>query len=80
MQPRGQGAWTEHAELIKAIAAVAKHFGMEVIAEGVETEAQHAALRELGVPFGQGFLYQRPVGAAELSVEPEPGLAATGHH
>jgi c-di-GMP phosphodiesterase len=67
------------AALIKAIAAVAKHFGMEVIAEGVETEAQHAALRELGVPFGQGFLYQRPVNAGELSVEPEPGLAATGH-
>jgi EAL domain-containing protein (putative c-di-GMP-specific phosphodiesterase class I) len=65
------------AALIKAIAAVAKHFGMEIIAEGVETDAQHAALRELGVPFGQGYLYQRPVGANELFVEPESGMAAT---
>jgi c-di-GMP phosphodiesterase len=65
------------AALIKAIAAVAKHFGMEVIAEGVETEAQHAALRELGVPFGQGYLYQRPVRANELHVEPEPGMVTT---
>jgi EAL domain-containing protein (putative c-di-GMP-specific phosphodiesterase class I) len=30
------------AELIRAIAAVSKHYGMEVIAEGVETESQHA--------------------------------------
>ncbi|CAB3760332.1 EAL domain-containing protein [Paraburkholderia solisilvae] len=65
------------AALIRAIAAVAKHYGMEIIAEGVESEAQHAALRELGIPFGQGFLYQRPTSARELHVEPEPGMAAT---
>jgi EAL domain-containing protein (putative c-di-GMP-specific phosphodiesterase class I) len=44
------------AELIRAIAAVSKHYGMEVIAEGVETESQHEALRSLGIPFGQGYL------------------------
>ncbi|CAB3751912.1 EAL domain-containing protein [Paraburkholderia humisilvae] len=65
------------AALIKAIAAVAKHYGMEVIAEGVETEAQHAALREVGVPFAQGYLYQRPVSASELFVEPEPRMSTT---
>ncbi|MDH6147150.1 MULTISPECIES: EAL domain-containing protein [Paraburkholderia] len=52
---------TGGAELIKGIVSVAKHFGLQVIAEGVETEAQHRALQAAGVPFGQGYLYQRPV-------------------
>jgi len=58
---------TGGAELIKAIVSVAKHFGLQVIAEGVETEAQHRALQAAGVPFGQGYFYQRPVRAEELS-------------
>jgi EAL domain-containing protein (putative c-di-GMP-specific phosphodiesterase class I) len=58
---------TGGAELIKGIVSVARHFGMRVIAEGVETEAQHAALRDAGVPFGQGYLYQRPLRAQKLA-------------
>jgi len=46
--------------------SVARHFGLPVIAEGVETEAQHQALLVAGVPFAQGCLYQRPVRAEEL--------------
>lgn len=49
------------AELIRGIVTVARHYGLEVIAEGVETESQHAALPMVGVPFAQGYLYQRPV-------------------
>ncbi|WP_321574552.1 EAL domain-containing protein [Paraburkholderia franconis] len=56
-------------ELIRAIAGVAKHYGMEVIAEGVETAAQHEALRSLGIPFGQGYFYQRPVPVSALFVD-----------
>lgn len=54
------------ASLIEGIAAVARHYGMQVIAEGVETEAQHDALLRLGIPFGQGYLYRRPVPADEF--------------
>ncbi|WP_408346110.1 EAL domain-containing protein [Paraburkholderia sp. RL17-337-BIB-A] len=54
---------TGGAELIKAIVAVAKHFGLQIIAEGVETEAQHRALRAVGVSLCQGYLYQRPMRA-----------------
>ncbi|MBN3763424.1 EAL domain-containing protein [Burkholderia sp. Ac-20365] len=57
------------SELIRAIAAVSKHYGMEVVAEGVETEAQHEALRSLGIPFGQGYFYQRPVPVSQLFVD-----------
>ncbi|WP_375541846.1 EAL domain-containing protein [Paraburkholderia sp. CNPSo 3281] len=47
---------------------VAKHYGLQVIAEGVETESQHVALRAAGVPFAQGYLYQRPVTAEQLAL------------
>ncbi|CAB3809835.1 EAL domain-containing protein [Paraburkholderia fynbosensis] len=55
------------ADLISGIVSVAKHFGLQVIAEGVETEAQHQALLAAGVPFAQGYLYQRPVRAEQLA-------------
>jgi EAL domain-containing protein (putative c-di-GMP-specific phosphodiesterase class I) len=58
---------TGGAELITGIVSVARHFGLQVIAEGVETEAQHAALRDAGVPFGQGYFYQRPLRAQLLA-------------
>lgn len=55
------------AQLIRGIVSVAKHYGLQVIAEGVETESQHLALRAAGVPFAQGYLYQRPVTAEQLA-------------
>lgn len=58
---------TGGAELIKGIVAMARHFGLQVIAEGVETEAQHQALQDVGVLFGQGYLYQRPLRAEQLA-------------
>ncbi|ACC74743.1 EAL domain-containing protein [Paraburkholderia phymatum] len=67
-------------ELIRAIAAVSKHYGMEVIAEGVETQAQHEALRSLGIPYGQGYLYQRPVPASRLFVDTGANVIATKTH
>ncbi|HEX7935587.1 MAG TPA: cyclic diguanylate phosphodiesterase [Paraburkholderia sp.] len=55
------------ADLISGIISVAKHYGLQVIAEGVETESQHAALLAAGMPFAQGYLYQRPVRAEQLA-------------
>ncbi|WP_082855051.1 EAL domain-containing protein [Paraburkholderia phytofirmans] len=57
---------TGGAGLIKAVVSVAHHFGLQVIAEGVETEEQHQALRAVGVSLGQGYLYQRPLRAEQL--------------
>jgi EAL domain-containing protein (putative c-di-GMP-specific phosphodiesterase class I) len=64
-------------ELIRAIAAVSKHYGMEVIAEGVETESQHEALRNLGIPYGQGYLYQRPVPVSQLFADTGANVLTT---
>lgn len=46
-----------------------RHFastaGCRLIAEGVETEDEAATLAELGVEFGQGYLFGRPFPAPE---------------
>ena len=53
--------------LAGAIATLARGLGLEVLAEGVETEAQFAALASLGCEVIQGFLLGRPVPADELA-------------
>ena len=52
------------ASFIGVIVDLARKLGLDVIAEGIETPAQLAALRELGVELGQGFLVGRPAPAA----------------
>nr|WP_241303243.1 EAL domain-containing protein [Burkholderia stabilis] len=54
------------AGLIEGIAAVAHHYDLKIIAEGVETEAQHRALHAVGIQYAQGYLYQRPQRAEGL--------------
>ena len=49
------------AAIIDAIIRMSAAFGLEVIAEGVETEAQLAELRALGCRYMQGYLMSRPV-------------------
>jgi len=46
--------------LASAMISFADEMGMAIVAEGVETEGEHATLKELGVPFGQGYLFARP--------------------
>jgi len=54
-------------ELVGLMITMGARFGLTVIAEGVETEDEAAALAELGCPFVQGFLFSRPVPAAEAT-------------
>ena len=51
--------------IVRAIRLLADSLGMEVIAEGIETEEQRYQLRLLGLTLGQGYLFSRPVSAAE---------------
>ncbi|MET0377579.1 MAG: EAL domain-containing protein [Spongiibacteraceae bacterium] len=43
------------------------NMGLEVVAEGVETEASRVILRELGCDMVQGFLLAKPLPAAEFT-------------
>ncbi|MBK8284499.1 MAG: EAL domain-containing protein [Ahniella sp.] len=48
------------AAVVRAIRALAGSLGIEVIAEGIETEMQRDALLRLDCDLGQGFLFARP--------------------
>ena len=53
--------------------------GITVIAEGIETEGELAALRQIGVRYIQGYLLARPAFEALPIVRLEaPRLAAVG--
>ncbi len=62
-----QGAEQARARLImKHVAAMAQQLNISVVAEGVETEADEQMIRSIGCDTGQGYLYSRPVSAAEF--------------
>jgi diguanylate cyclase (GGDEF)-like protein len=52
--------------IVTAVLALARALGLEVVAEGIESDAQHAALLGLGCTTGQGFLFGRPVPADDF--------------
>jgi diguanylate cyclase (GGDEF)-like protein/PAS domain S-box-containing protein len=61
--------------LVAAALALGRALGMNVVAEGIETSEQAGALRELACPVGQGFLFARPLPAADLDGLLEAGLS-----
>ncbi|MBM3556617.1 MAG: bifunctional diguanylate cyclase/phosphodiesterase, partial [Alphaproteobacteria bacterium] len=54
---RGEGA----AAIVRTVVALADNLALDVVAEGVETEAQAAALKACGCPVAQGYLFARPM-------------------
>ncbi len=51
--------------IVSMIVDLCRHLGLEVTAEGVETDAQMHALTEAGIDLGQGFVFSHPVAEAE---------------
>jgi diguanylate cyclase (GGDEF)-like protein/PAS domain S-box-containing protein len=54
------------AAIVKAVLSLGQSLGIRVVAEGVETAAQAAFLREHGCDLGQGYHFGRPMPAGEV--------------
>ncbi|UJW77592.1 putative bifunctional diguanylate cyclase/phosphodiesterase [Rhizobium sp. SL42] len=81
------------AQIIRAIVDLSRHLGKRCVAEGIETDAQHRFLLEIGCELGQGYLFGKP-GSAEIaishiptvqlvplgkSIHPDSRIAGTAH-
>ncbi|MBT1445238.1 EAL domain-containing protein [Shewanella sp. JM162201] len=55
-----------HTPVLDAYIRLGQSLGLKIIAEGVETEAQSQALLSRGVSLQQGYLFARPLPAAEF--------------
>lgn len=54
-----------NGEIVRTVIALAKTLKLDVVAEGIETIHQLHQLRVLGCEYGQGYLFSRPVPAAD---------------
>jgi EAL domain-containing protein (putative c-di-GMP-specific phosphodiesterase class I) len=72
---RGIDADPDRAALLSALAGYAEHVGAHLVAEGVETAAELAAVGAIGVPLIQGFYFGRP---APPWPQAEPGSGGPG--
>ena len=52
--------------LLQAVVTLADNLGLPVIAEGIENVEQLTLVRDLGCEFGQGFLFAKPMFAADV--------------
>jgi len=62
------------AAIVLAIAGLGRSLDIPTVAEGVETAEQLVALRAAGCSFAQGYLFGRPVPAAELDFKTPEAL------
>ncbi len=83
MRDQAGGSSEQPCQVMGAIASIGAAIGVDVVAEGVETEAQAISLRDSGVGLLQGYFFSRPVDAdtllvSEILAGSEPEGAALG--
>ena len=65
------------ASIVSAVINMGKSFGLKVIAEGVETRAQFLTLKAQQCAEGQGFYFNEPIAANEVTKLLRPDLSIT---
>jgi diguanylate cyclase (GGDEF)-like protein/PAS domain S-box-containing protein len=63
---RNLGPDTSEQTLSEAIIVMAQKLGLQVIAEGIETEQQREILNNMGCDYGQGYFFSRPLPAEQF--------------
>jgi len=74
----GIGSDPKKLSIVAGIVALAESLGLDTVAEGIETEDELALVRDLGCKRGQGYLFSKPLPAAELEAWLR-ARGATGH-
>jgi EAL domain-containing protein (putative c-di-GMP-specific phosphodiesterase class I) len=74
---RAAGRSEQGRSFIRAMQDLANSAGAKTIAEMIETEAEAALMLELGVAYGQGFLFGVPAPIPPTSVIAQPSARAT---
>ena len=64
--------------IVRASSDLARHFGMTVVAEGIETDAAMEHLIRVGCAVGQGYRISRPLPAQEMTSRLERSIDRTG--
>ena len=67
----------EALAIIQAVSGIGRAFGMQVVAEGIETPAQHSHVKAAGVHAMQGYLFGRPVTAEGFAALIDKPVSAT---
>ena len=62
----GVGERGENSKILQTIVSLAKNLRMRIFAEGIETEAQLAILKNLGCDYGQGYLMSKPLPVEQM--------------
>ncbi|MBM2616067.1 EAL domain-containing protein [Actinoplanes sp. LDG1-06] len=61
--------------LVDAIVTLARNLDLAVVAEGIEDEGQRAELAGMGCPYGQGYLFSKPVWPHEIVARPRADVS-----
>jgi EAL domain-containing protein (putative c-di-GMP-specific phosphodiesterase class I) len=75
---QGMATDSDDYAIVRAVVDLTRHFGLAVVAEGVESELTLGRLEEIGCDIGQGFFFSRPLPYERLEAwfaaqtEPEP--------
>ena len=63
------------ARIIQNVIRLGNDLGMNILCEGIETEAQEELLKKLGCTYGQGYFYARPMSQQDFEAFMETHLA-----
>ena len=68
------------ATIVRSTIDLGRNLGLEIVAEGVESEAAWAALRSFGCTYAQGFFISRPISPEDLDALIDSGAVGDPTH